>query len=326
MARKLLAAAVGVCSICLAAAQPAGASVDQPAAPSSTPTGGQIGYQGGAVEWYRPTVYLVFWGSWWVTHGGAQKKALEDLFTWIGSPADNWSHVIDQYCLDAVPPPDPPNAGWTGCPDVGVVGSVLLGSAVDPVDPPEAPTQAQLAVEARFPFETSEKVLNTYDTYAVIPMIVTPPGVFPRTELDGKACGHHWWGWANHSPGNPEGPQQWSPFAYAVDSYAASDSTNNRSAGGCTNNKDVTAGLTITASHEFAEAVTDPFPITGRFYDPDHVFYADLQPGWTNNDDPAEIGDPCRGPSNDFHIKFAGETLYLQKLWSNLARDCVRSA
>ena len=69
---------------------------------------------------------------------------------------------------------------------------------------------------------------------------------------------------------------------------------------GCSGDRPALEALTITASHELAEAITDPVPGTG-WYD----------------DAVGEIGDICA-----WRTKTVGDYV-VQTEWSNAARSCI---
>jgi hypothetical protein len=286
-----------------------------------------IPYDGGPVNPF-PQVYLIFWGSWWVDHGAKYQTALKNLFKGLGGTS--WSRTLDQYCTTG-------SKYWdNGCPDVKEDSHLLVGSIVDPTDPPERPTDNRLAAEAATAFKVSARARSLGDT--VIPVVVTGPGVAGVQEMDG-ACGHHYWGFYNDALSFPGAPPDMQPFGWAYVSEWASDPANNSGAKGCFdgNHVNVSGGLTITAAHEFAEAVTDMMPTrNGKI---DWVTEPSSESGtgtqtWAveqayslGPNGKREIGDsPCRTTADIFQIKLATGTFWIQRLWSNKKDACVKGS
>src|ERR1035441_1728379 len=259
------------------------------AGPASARTVPQLAYHAGP-EVPDPHVFLIYWGPWWVTssQAPAQEATLSHLFAGIGG--GKWGAIINQYCQNSKYY-DP---GSTECPDLGTRTAagddpVLIGSYTDPSNPPEAPTDSQLAAEAATAFRESQRAgsLGT----SVIPLVLTPPGVYPQTDLNDRACGHHGWSFYDTNATFPGSTPDMQPFAWIDVPVSASDPTNNRNADGCTYHHGLTAGLTITAGHEFAEAVTNWMPTPGLRTEqvtqpsataPGGTFTWEIVPAWSN--------------------------------------------
>jgi hypothetical protein len=174
--------------------------------------------------------------------------------------------------------------------------------------------------------------------------VLTPPGVYPQTDLNDRACGHHGWSFYDTNATFPGSTPDMQPFAWIDVPVSASDPTNNRNADGCTYHHGLTAGLTITAGHEFAEAVTNWMPTPGLRTEqvtqpsataPGGTFTWEIVPAWSNlgnahwptkGPPTGEIGDPCRPAANIFKLTLTTGTFWMQELWSNAAGKCVRHA
>jgi hypothetical protein len=311
------------------------------AIPASASTSPRIAYHSGP-EVPDPHVFLIYWGSWWVTSSQAsnQKAALSHLFSGIGG--GNWGRIIDQYCQHS----NYYDPGTTECPDLGSRTAksgnpVLIGSYTDPSDPPEAPTDNQLADEAATAFQESTRAWSLGTS--VIPLVLTPPGYYPRSDLNDGYCGHHGWSFYDSNAKFSGTTPDMQPFAWADVPVSASDPVNNSGAHWCNFGHGLTAGLTITAGHEFAEAVTDWMPtpnlrteqVTKPCASSGGSCTWEILPAWSNRGNPdwprqgsppGEIGDPCRQPADIFKLTLSTGTFWMQKLWSNTARACVSHA
>jgi hypothetical protein len=323
MAAVAAATVTAACGISTGANAASGASAIRLAAAS---TNKPIPYDGGPINPF-PQVYLIFWGSWWVDHGAAYQTALQNMFKGLGGTS--WTRTLDQYCA-----PGSQYWGDYGCPGLADDTNLLVGSIVDPTDPPEAPTNAQLAAEAATAFQVSARARSL--GFTVIPFVVTGPGVASPQELNDPACAHHYWGFYNDSLGFPDAPPNMQPFSWAYLPEWLFDPANNSNAKGCFdgNKVNVTGGLTKAASHEFSEAVTDMMPTpdgnvdwvtepsgesgTGTVTWPVQQAYA----GGPNGED--EVGDRCN--TDLFQIPLATGKFWVQKIWSNQKNSCVKGS
>jgi hypothetical protein len=244
-------------------------------------------------------VTLIFWGSWWGSHGGGVKMELKNLFTGLTSSA--WARTVTQYCDAAGRHPSP-----------GAAGPLLAQVITDPANPPPAPSDANLTAEAH-KYVSSPSGPFIYG----VPVIVTPPGTAPAYDTSHKDCGHHYWGQGTNSHGQPW-IAQWADVPYGLD----------LARGGCWA-RNIADTLSIVAGHEWAETVTDPFvnSAIGCF------------PGYSCAGGPAktawyaagtkgnpEIGDLCLTDVYDvthtqylFSLTLPTGSLEMQELWSNEA-------
>ena len=243
-----------------------------------------LDYYGGGLL-FSPRVHPIFWGAWWKTKKGAAIQGYVDsLLLGLGTEQDNWTTILNQYGAAISP-------YYNG---ISLNGSLLDGSTVDTSNPPPRPTEKQIGDEA-----------DAYGALpgAVIPLVLTPPGVVPQRDTS-KVCAHH-----SATPQN-NGYLWWAEVPYAKASSV-----------GCNLFNGTLAGYSILIGHEIAETITDPYP-NGAL---------DTPPSWLNSQGD-EIGDLCE-PGFDFGIVFLPKNIFtlklptgnfkMQELWSNSAGKCV---
>jgi hypothetical protein len=256
-----------------------------------------LSYHGGAVM-TSPTVFLIFWGPTWqsgFSSGGftsAQARTyISSFFGGVGGSA--WLNSTTQYCQGVA-------TGTQFCP-AGAAHPVnrtgqLGGTWVDTTAIPTHPTDAQVQAAARrgaghFGFHAS-----------ALYMVLTSHSHSIRG-FGTSFCAYH-----DNTSFNGQ------PLAYANEPYApdagASCGENfvNRSNDSFGNG--FFDGYSITAGHEYAEAVSDMLP--------------SQRLAWVDSHG-AENGDKCawgRGPGPDSasqNISLGGHSFAVQSLWSNLA-------
>jgi hypothetical protein len=246
-------------------------------------------------------VTLIFWGSWWNTNANAAPviTKLKELF--LGLRGASWAKTVTQYC-DA----------YGNQPYTSFAPSLLNSEQVDSSHVPVAPTPQQMTDEAAKYAIVPRGSYGPFDQG--IPMIITPPGVVPVG--DANSCGHHYWG--IKPLGGVNIYYEWADVPYGVISATPR----------CHKNVQAVDGATATAGHEWAEAITDPYP--GGSGTPVQV-----QTGWaaktSPNEPTKEIGDLCEGPTDiygnpvhDFWLKLATGSFWMQPLWSNEAGPSTR--
>jgi hypothetical protein len=245
--------------------------------------GADLNYQGGPVVTASPTIYFDFYGSQWGTPAtdaqgymyfptgdpANQAAILQGFFDGLGTNYEGWSSILTQYCQGV-----PTNS--QSCPPGSVsppYSKVTIGGVWwDNASP------ATKTVETQFESENARNHFGIApDTANAIVMVVTPQGQLPDDVNRQGACAFH--GWTHGS------------VPYIVLPYMTD-------LGGCGGG--VVAGITLVASHEYAELMTDP--------------HADL--GWrrtagTNT----EIGDLCNLQPTT--VVLGTGTFTVQKLWSN---------
>jgi serine protease len=261
-----------------------------PAASCVEPDHCPLLYQGGLVQ-HSPHVYLLLWGPNWSTDSSQAATAshLESFYAGLGTqPQDSWSDTTDQY------------TDGTGHPSFS--GSVYKGVWQDTSTPPTGVDQTQLAAEADA-FTSSQGITDTTDAQIVI---ATQSGTCPQG-FYASICGGSGTYCAWHSNSN----EPYTNLPYMLDSGV-----------GCgedfINSNGTYDGLTMVAGHEYAETITDPFPLSG-WLDP-------------NDSYGGEIGDKCvwagenwGGSDPDGNITLSTGSFAMQSLWSNSANACVMS-
>jgi len=283
-----------------------------------------LSYQGGiggvGVTTGPPQVYLVFYGSQWGTQsttslGGrsyasfsgdptALAPDLQAFFAGLGTNNDLWSGVMTQYCQSSATVTVA--TGATTCPagaaHVGYPsGGTLAGVWEDTSAPaPAAATQAQLATEAEAAaahFGNLTSAANRNVQY----FIVSPTGTDPDGYIVGGVPQYCAW----HSyTGGTYGNVAYTNMPYLTD-VGYSCGANFVNASGALD------GVTMVGGHEYAETITDQFPIGG----------------WYNTSS-GEAGDICAwnlngGTSTD--LVLATGSFAVQPIWSNDGSACLTS-
>jgi len=280
----------------------------------------QGGIDGAAVTTAPPKVYLVFYGSQWGTQstttlggntyasfGGdpmAMAPDLQAFFAGLGTNNDLWSGVMTQYCQSTATVTVA--TGSTTCPagaaHVGYPsGGALAGVWEDVSAPaPAAATQAQLAAEAEAAaahFGNLTSAANRNVQY----FIVSPTGADPDGFIVGgvpQYCAWHTY------TGGTEGDVAYTNLPYVPDAgYSCGANFVNTSG--------PLDGVTMVAGHEYAETITDQFPI-GGWYNTTYGEAADIC-AWNANG----------GTSTD--LTLATGSFAVQPIWSNDGGACLTS-
>ncbi len=318
------------------------------AAPQETPGAAQAGnrllaYGGGltaggldgaGVTTGQPRVYLVFLGSQWGTEGtgvsgrvtfahdaDSEAGALQILYSGLGTAGEQWSGTVTQYC-------DGVAVGATSCGSAAEAipyptGDVLAGvwydsSAVATAAADAGASGHQLALEAEAAathFGNTTQAANRDTQY----VIASPTGSNadgwndPRTGY----CAYHD---DTHDPTIDGGGAVTGPVVAFTNMPYVPDAGPSCGAGSV-NNPGVLDGATESASHEYAETLTDQFP------------EATPPGGWADSGG-SEIADLCAyiaapAPGAAYDLALATGTVAVQGLWSNLANGgaggCVQS-
>jgi hypothetical protein len=275
----------------------------------------------------HPQVFLVFWGSWWFsTSALADHSAVINFFKSLGGTNDHWSPILNQYYEAPLSDAGDNNVNVynsLGTYPVLLGGSAATGSWIDPNNPPKHPTDAQMAAEAALAYTVSAQA-HTLSTQ-VIPIVITPKGVESQSDVEGGDCGHHSWSYWLRDVG---GGAHWNPYAWAETgvqqaSYNGFFGLFTGWLGSCNWGTGTVGGLTAVLSHEFAEAVTDPFGNSETSYtDPGGQSWQGIGPAWTIGNN--EIGDVCIGKL--FRTALGTGTYWLQEIHSNATHACAKSA
>jgi serine protease len=288
-------------------AGPRNAATTTPASRGGRSTAGpsqrnQLRFGGGSVVTSSPKVYVVFWGSQWGTQstsGGYQVFSgdpdglapnLQAFFSGLGTNNELWSAIVTQYCQGAAP-------GAKTCPPLPASNhvpypqsSVLGGVWGDPSVTLSAASAAQIAQEA------ANAAVHFGNPPAAQYVIVSPTGTDPDGWLDpvNGYCAYHGATQDVVGVSGPDVPYTNMPYVPDVGSQCSSFA-----------NPGVLDGADETMSHEYAETVTDPFPVSG----------------WADRFG-HEIGDKCENlvggqPGGSVYVTLATGTFVFQGLWAN---------
>jgi hypothetical protein len=232
---------------------------------SQASAAGPLLYKNGEVQ-NSPSVYLVFWGKNWNQHSGSRTE-IREMFNHLSGSA--WQGILTQYYDTA----GPISAGvsvnsWT---DESI-------SAPNAVNNEHAQDEAEYAISQR-----GWPGAGVNNTYMVLP---APGSKFTYAE----GCGVHHYSTRLNAPYAIVGwPEAGGPFEHCSD-YDPSGQ------------KRPWVGASMTASHEYAEAVTDPLGVNT---------------GWTDADG-VEIADKCYG-TYGAQLPNGG---WVEALWSNFSGGC----
>ncbi|HUY22623.1 MAG TPA: putative Ig domain-containing protein [Acidimicrobiales bacterium] len=296
------------------------------AAPSSTsPQGagqgsrGPLRYRGGPVVTGSPRVYLVFWGSQWGTPstgaGGYQHFSgdpdglapdLQAFFAGLGTDGELWSATVTQYCrgttTGAKACPVAPGADHVAFPGAGVLGGVWEDTSITPPQGAFAGDSSVGGVDGtQLAQEAADAAVHFGDSSSQAQfVIVSPPLTNPDGWLDPRNgyCAYHDNSGDPFFAGHVTGPAvAYTNFPYIPDAGV----------GGCasTGMNGVLDGVNETASHEYAETLTDP----------------DASTGWLDRRG-NEIADKCDYvspglPGAAVYLTLATGTFDVQGLWAN---------
>src|SRR5215469_15424984 len=244
---------------------------------------GNMSYNGGIVQ-NAPTVYILFWGSWWSStcgsqqgNGASDEAYLYDYFHALSGPDDGWSPIMSQYGDQFGDVPTYPRAIWGNW-------------AVDCNDPPQTASQGQLANEAAGYAQFLAGGGTPIDQNTQI-IVVSPSGTNPGGGFGSTYCA--WHSWTASSGGNP--------FSYTNLPYMP-DQGGNCGANAVQSGFD---GWSIVGGHEYAESVTDPF----------------LNAWFDSSGLEGEIGDKCAW-TNLFAETMGGTSYAQQPEWDNNTGSC----
>lgn len=277
-----------------AAASPPAVAAGKPAAvlKCSPHTGSKLVWYGGPVD-HGGSIEIVYWGSWWKSHGQAVQQELRDIFERVGD--SGWAKILTQYC-DSNGPPQ-------------VSGNLYAYSVTDPKNPPRAPSSAQLKAEA------GKESPHHYGSVPASIIVVTPPGTVPAPDAAAGTCGQHTW-FTSPSPSDFDMPLIDIPYGYIVKTHGC----------GWNLKQGVAGALSVVAGHEWAESATDPY-INSALAAGLGSGWA------TAGKHPEEVGDLCgpllllgHFHQHVFQLKLRTGTFVMQQLWSNAAGKCVSSS
>jgi hypothetical protein len=251
--------------------------------PTVSTTANPLLYQGGAVLG-SVHIYVDFWGPEWQAPGQAAVVSyIDGFYTDLGG--SRWAGIMGEYCSGiAINSSSCP----TGSNFIKNPARQLQASMIDTNPVPTTPTQMDIQNEA-----AKVAALYAYPTDSVF-MVYTPTG---KSQIGfGTAwCAYHSW----FPAGSTNVAYGYVPYLPDVD----------RTCGGNTVSGPLD-GFSIVGGHEYAEAVTDPFPGgnpgTNGWLDPTITF--------------SEIGDKCIwGNPPAASVTMNGHAWPVQPLFSNRA-------
>lgn len=244
-------------------------------------------FYGGEVQ-VEPTFYLIFWGHRFST-GGTLETQLKTLYnSFMTLPGGNLAYqgILTQYHghdhLENNVEAD--------------IGSTVLFGGYEKDEREFAPktvTDAAVEQEVHWAIEANHWPTNNPNAQFIV---FTPPEATMSSEfIKEEACGNH----GVTTEGN---------LVYAFVPYAGGPEFK----GGCLyvgGNENANDETVAHASHEYAEAATDPHPTA----------HASEVHGWTNREN-FEIGDICTW--GDRELK-TGSQVWVTELWGNKEGGCV---
>jgi serine protease len=249
-------------------------------------SGDYVLYRGGWIQ-ESPKIYLVLWGNWTTANDTYNvQNRLPSSYT--GSGGSAYADVLKGYGYNCT-------FGGMSCPS-GVMfknpASQFMNWWKDTSTVPTTPTDAQMKAEAA----RAAAHFGDYSHNAQY-VIALPPGHGDVGFKAGNYCAYHWWA------STPTAAVSYTMLPYMPDAGR-----------GCYNYTFGSAldGLTIVASHEYTESVTDPFVSAGDRYE-----------GWDDSTRNAgEVGDKCAGGGTTYNAKttLSTGTFPVQAIWSNYAR------
>ena len=248
-----------------------------------------------------PLVYLVFWGSQWSNDPASAAPALQAFYRGLGGSDDSWSNVMSQYCSKPAKGAAVPTASCDAKSKYikHPATTPLRGVWFDNASPsPQTSGFVDLALEtaraARHFGKTTAK-LNRDVQYVIASPTGTHPDGFP------SFCAYHT---AVKLPkqltgtSSSMGTLAFTNLPYVPDLDPASCSA--------IASPGPLDGYLISASHEYAETVTDYIPGLGWYG-------TDLGHG-------SEIADLC--DTTDGRITLNTGTFAVESLFSNAANGC----
>ena len=265
----------------------------------------QLLYNGGRVA-NVPQVYLSFWGQEWASAQPAQDY-LNSFFSVAGG--SDWLASTTQYCSGQLDPPFTSCLGRSVQPITNPVGQ-LKGSWNDssPVSYSTPIGNCGLQAGDLGDCDVMMAAARAAAHFGALPqgaviMLMTPSGRSQPGFASGGWCAYHW-----AIPIGGPLPSAGTAFAYLPFQPDAGGSCGANSVNG--DSRGVYDGFSIIGGHEYAEAITDPYPATG----------------WLDASG-AENGDKCAWTGLENNPNAGG--FPTQPLWSNASNGglgaCVQS-
>jgi len=260
----------------------------QGAAPAAQSAGSQpLVYHGGQVL-NNPQVYLSLWGSDW--NGPAYQSTIQYLQGFFGNVGGSpWLNVVSQYCSGTANQSPSCRSGSSGIANpVGQLKATWVDTHAVTYNTPSSACGGSFAGDC----DVMAAAARAAGHFGQLPrgamvMVFTPSGRSQPGFVANGWCAYHWAG-----SGVVFGYVPYLPDA------GASCGRNAVNAGGTFD------GFSIVGGHEYAEAITDPFPDSG-WIDAGGAENAD-KCAWVN------LGDATLG----------GRPYAVQPTWSNAAGGC----
>jgi hypothetical protein len=239
-------------------------------------------YNGGPVQ-HSPHLYLLLWGPHWSTDSSQAASAayMESFYAGLGvQPKDSWSTITSLY------------GDSSGYPTF--TGSVYEGAFQDASTPPTGVGQSQLAAEADA-FAGAEGITDLNNAQIVV---ATQSGTCPQGFYSPSCAG----GTGDYCAWHSNSNEPYTNLPYILDA-----------GGGC--GEDIVQnqydGFSIVGGHEYAETVTDPFPVSG-WWDPSDPFGGEIG-------DKCAWRDPVTGNIDIGTVTLSTGTFAMQPLYDNNA-------
>jgi hypothetical protein len=239
-------------------------------------------YNGGSVQ-HSPHLYLLLWGPNWSSDPAQAASAayMESFYAGLGAePRDSWSTITSLY------------GDSSGYPTY--TGSVYEGAFQDTSTPPAGVDQSQLAAEADA-FASSDGITDLNNAQIVV---ATQSGTCPQGFYSPGCDG----GTGNYCAWHSNSNEPYTNLPYIIDAGS-----------GC--GEDIVQnqydGFSIVGGHEYAETVTDPFPVSG-WWDPSDPFGGEIG-------DKCAWRDPVSGNIDISTVTLSTGTFAMQPLYDNNA-------
>jgi serine protease len=283
------------------------------------------GLEGAGVTSSKPKVYLVFWGTQWGTQGQGSHGNLtfsmdrlhgapyiQKLMQGLGTGSEHWSGTMTQYCDGAGVKP-----GTTSCPSGSAhvaypTGGVLAGVWYDhSAAEPKAASGHQLAVEAvraAKHFGNTKSADNRYTQY----VILSAPGLNPDNYENQGFCAWHDYTEDKTLDGGGAAPSPYGDLAFTNMPYVMDVGLN--CGASFVNIPGPLDGYSIVEGHEYAETITDQYPLFGWANRHNNSFFDE------------EVGDECAwissGPGRSADVTTGQGRFAMQSIWSNDDNRC----
>jgi hypothetical protein len=252
-------------------------------------------YHGGQVQ-EVPQVYISFWGQDWNAAGHqAAETYLQGFFGSVGGSP--WLAVNSQYCSGTLAAPQTSCSGGSSVRPITNPAGQLKGTWIDNTAVTYTSPASACALSSQDPgdcdvMKAADRAARHFGSLprgAVI-MVFSPHGLSQPGFVSGGWCAYHW---STVSTGAAFGY-----MPYLPDGGASCGANSVPGGSGAFD------GFSIVGGHEYAEAITDPYPNSG----------------WIDNSG-AENGDKCAwtGLGN---ITLAGRGYPVQPTWSNATNSC----